>query len=706
VLTRHTYIDSRPSACVRWIVAWRRCVILVLVTACSGGSSGDDGGGSGSDGPTIGFYTAASDADETAGSIEIPIHLEPPSEETVFFTVSVAGGTATNGDDYLATIGPMIFPPDATYQPLIVNIASDTIPEDAETAIFSIGNVIGARTGVASHVFTIRNNLLPRVSIEYYLPDWTTDESAAESITLKLSPASDKTVTVDFTLAGTATGADYGIRAGTVTFPPGVSSVDVPLQLIDDALDEDTETLIFELTNPVNAMLDPIMTKITEHIQDDDEQPFVSFASTAQTVPEGNNGTSLVTIDVNLNAPSGRTVTVPFDSAYSTATSGTDFAIQTASPLVFTPGVTTQTISILVSGDTIQDGSEKIQLNFVSPTNASPTNGHVITLANDECYGDPSFVVCPDTIPTSDFAAFGNFSPNMCSMPPRNWALQGQPADVCFLSGKNVTITNDNYFWGTGPVIIYAVDTLTVSGIANLNGRPDYQPSAGANASQCKPFAATPTTSGGGAGGSFITAGGNGGAHSQVAGAPGLAAAPDAAPPSVMRGGCPGQLGEGADTMFSRPGNGGGAIYLIAGNQIILQPGSIVNASGGGGAAWAGPRGGSGGGSGGMIVLWAPSITATGAVVVANGGGGGEGGPANGAGGAGMTCDGTNPLTAPSGGTGSQGGDGGDGFVQGSSAQPGAGANNNNGAGAGGGGAGYIKTNHPLTGASVSPAPS
>ena len=132
-----------------------------------------------------------------------------------------------------------------------------------------------------------------------------------------------------------------------------------------------------------------------------------------------------------------------------------------------------------------------------------------------------------------------------------------------------------------------------------------------------------------------------------------------------MRGGCAGQAGDGTD-IFSPPGSGGGVVYLLAGNSITLQSGAIINASGAGGTSPGTGRGGSGGGSGGMIVLSAPTISANGSFILANGAGGAEGGGgSSGTGANGSEPTETMPLIPASGGTGNQGGDGGDGFARG-----------------------------------------
>ena len=60
---------------------------------------------------------------------------------------------------------------------------------------------------------------------------------------------------------------------------------------------------------------------------------------------------------MTLAAASGKTVTVNYATASGTALSGTDFTA-TSGALTFAPGVTTQTITVPTTNDTLSEASE------------------------------------------------------------------------------------------------------------------------------------------------------------------------------------------------------------------------------------------------------------------------------------------------------------------------------------------------------------
>ena len=87
---------------------------------------------------------------------------------------------------------------------------------------------------------------------------------------------------------GTATsGDDYtAITAGTLTFAAGVTRDTLAVTVLADALDEDDETVIVELSNASNAAISTATG--TGTITDDDAPPVVSIASASVT--EGDTG--------------------------------------------------------------------------------------------------------------------------------------------------------------------------------------------------------------------------------------------------------------------------------------------------------------------------------------------------------------------------------------------------------------------------------
>lgn len=97
-----------------------------------------------------------------------------------------------------------------------------------------------------------------------------------------LSGISGQTVTVDYTLTGSATGADYSLANGTLTIAAGDANNSITLAgIVNDLLEENNETIIVTLSNPSNASLGT-NTVHTYTINDNDAtNPSVVLSSNA-----------------------------------------------------------------------------------------------------------------------------------------------------------------------------------------------------------------------------------------------------------------------------------------------------------------------------------------------------------------------------------------------------------------------------------------
>lgn len=321
------------------------------------------------------------------------------------------------------------------------------------------------------------------------------------------------------------------------------------------------------------------------------------------------------------------------------------------------------------------------------------------------CYGPAGWQACFTTLPAGakmlpkDINTDGGAP---CVATPAGWGAP-QPA-ACFIIGDTITVPGGGTTaTGRKPLVLVAKSQITVTGVLTVATTKGAQPT------ECQAFGKDPNPAaggnvggGGGAGGSFITRGGNGGSGDNGS-QNGQAAPFDLAAPAYLRGGCPGQAGGAANPPEAGdPGLGGSSVYLLSGGDIALQ--GAINASGSGGGGGDKRAGGGGGGSGGMIVLYGATITIPAApapapVLIANGGGGGAGSTGNKAGPGGDPS--VTSATAPTPG----GGNGGSGYPATANVLDGnGGQGNGDGGGGGGGAAGYIQSNHPLPGVTVSPS--
>src|SRR5439155_6068848 len=123
------------------------------------------------------------------------------------------------------------------------------------------------------------------------------------TVPVSLSAVSGRTVTVGLVLTGSTAaggGVDYSLASSTLTFAPGVTNQNTNITVVNDALDEDDETIRITLS-PTNATLGAIAT-YTYTILDDDPPPSLSINNV--TVTEGNSGNTMARFTATLSVPS------------------------------------------------------------------------------------------------------------------------------------------------------------------------------------------------------------------------------------------------------------------------------------------------------------------------------------------------------------------------------------------------------------------
>jgi hypothetical protein len=100
-----------------------------------------------------------------------------------------------------------------------------------------------------------------------------------------------------------------------------------------------------------------------------DNEPRPRAAAHDIVVAEGDAGTTNAVFTVTLSAPSTAPVMLNYATSNSSAVAGSDYTAVSGT-LTFAPGVTTQTVSVPILGDTIVENSEELfSLNLSSPIN-------------------------------------------------------------------------------------------------------------------------------------------------------------------------------------------------------------------------------------------------------------------------------------------------------------------------------------------------
>ncbi|HUT22859.1 MAG TPA: Calx-beta domain-containing protein [Sumerlaeia bacterium] len=211
--------------------------------------------------PVASFATPLLQRSEGTGVAAFPVTLSKPAGPaggTVDY--GVAGGTAASGADFnLLGSGTLVFNPSSSSANVEVQIVDDHDIEPNETVVLALSNPTSITLGaLATATLTILDDDTP--SIYFTALGRTVDEGSGtiEVQLMLFPPASNSGAAVDLAVSGTAIGGgiDYSLLSPTTLwFNPSTAAGTIEIDVVDDSAREYTESVVIELTNPVDAIL-------------------------------------------------------------------------------------------------------------------------------------------------------------------------------------------------------------------------------------------------------------------------------------------------------------------------------------------------------------------------------------------------------------------------------------------------------------------
>ena len=302
-------------------------------------------------------------------NLDFTVSLDAYSSFATTLDYVTSDGTATSGSDYAVSTGTLTIPAGATTGTITVDVYADTLFEPDETLTMTLSNPSNATLGKTTATGSITNDdTAPTVSIAAATVAEGNAGTTNLDFTVTLDAASSFVTTVDYVTAdGTAiAGTDYTAASGTLTIPAGATTGTITVVVTGDPLFEADESLNVTLSNPTNASLS--IASASGSITNDDVAPIISIASAS--VVEGNAGTANLNFTVSLNAASGLASLVDYATSDGTAVAGTDYTAGTGT-LNIPAGSTTATITVLVTGETVLERDETLNVVLSNPINAT-----------------------------------------------------------------------------------------------------------------------------------------------------------------------------------------------------------------------------------------------------------------------------------------------------------------------------------------------
>ncbi|QIG50214.1 hypothetical protein G5V57_22300 [Nordella sp. HKS 07] len=309
---------------------------------------------------------AGGDGAEPGDDGEFTLTLSAPSssDTTVSYLVS---GTANAGSDYTGLAGSVTVPAGSTTAVIPLDVIDDAVVEGVETVTIDLtGTSNPSIQASGSATLDIADDDTAAASITKPAGGDGAEPGDDGEFTLTLSAPSSSDTTVSYLVSGTANaGSDYTGLSGSMTVPAGSTTAVIPVEVIDDAVVEGTETVTIDLTGTSNPVIQASGSAALDLA--DDDSATASFTRTAgdDGAEPGDDGE----ITVVLSAPSSTDTTITY-LVGGTASAGGDYAALAGSVTV-PAGSMTAIVPVNVVDDVIVEGTETVIVSLTGTSNPS-----------------------------------------------------------------------------------------------------------------------------------------------------------------------------------------------------------------------------------------------------------------------------------------------------------------------------------------------
>jgi hypothetical protein len=336
--------------------------------------------------------------------------------ETATAVVTVTPLSATAADFTLTPPAPatIVFAPGVTTQTIQVAATADATAEGPESIRLQITSVTsGARPGRIGTTSAVLLTIVDDDSAlgftdafaDRQLPESTPTATFTVMRTGSLTTtATVQARTVEGAGGGTAVpGVDYQpVPPTTLTFPPGMATRTFTVPLLNDTLVDGARTLRVALASPAGGPALGTQNTSTVTLLDDDDGGLIQWQKASATVGEGvGNAVLMVTRTVatpGKKLASGVTVNVARTNG--TATPSSDFTAP-ASSLTFAAGQASQTVTVPIVADQIDEDAETVVFALSNPQGGAvlgPLATFTLTITDDDAGGQIQFALASATV--------------------------------------------------------------------------------------------------------------------------------------------------------------------------------------------------------------------------------------------------------------------------------------------------------------------
>jgi VCBS repeat-containing protein len=243
----------------------------------------------------------------------------------------------------------------------------------------------GADTATVSITIT-PNGTPPSISVSNVIVAEGDAGTTAAAFTVTRSGNATAAATVKYrTSGGTATaGNDYSaVPLTTLSFAGFETSKTVTVDVTGDDLPETDETFNLVLSAPTGATIADSSGAAT--IVNDDGAAYLSAGNISVT--EGNTGTdpaTPATFTITRSGNTNGTTTVTYKTSGGTAAPGSDYTAIALTDLAFGPGETAKTVTVNVTGDTVSEANENLNLALSAPVGATLADATATAYITDD----------------------------------------------------------------------------------------------------------------------------------------------------------------------------------------------------------------------------------------------------------------------------------------------------------------------------------